>query len=821
MPPLGLSSAEAAARLARAGANAMPRPPGRSAWDRVVKQFRDPLVRLLVAAVVLDVVVWAVERSRTWPIEAASIAAILLLNAGLGIVQELRSERALERLASVAAPWSWAMRDGTLVRVPARDLVSGDVVRIDEGDRVPADASVLPGRGFLVDESLVTGESVPVPRVAGEELSAGTLVVRGAGFAEVLRTGPASTLGRLAGLLESIEIAPTPLERRMRAFGVRVTWAVAGIAVVLVAVSVALEGTANLVPAFLFAVALAVAAVPEGLPAVLTFSLAVGVERMAERRAVVRRLAAVEALGCVTVIATDKTGTLTENRLVVRSVDAPDVFLLAHAAALANDADPETGVGDPLDAALLEWSRAHGVDPVALGLERPRVAGRAFDARERSMRVTVTEGSGSVTYVKGAPEAVLPLCSVAKAERERWLARADQHAQEGLRVIAFARGAGDAEGGLEPLGLALLWDAPRPEAAEAVRRARGAGIRVLMVTGDHPATATAVARAVGIDGARVVTGAEFEAAAEAGRAHAAAGADVFARFAPEQKLRLVETLKAQGGVVAMTGDGVNDAPALKRADVGVAMGLRGSDVAREVADLVLLDDHFATIVAAIEEGRRMFANIHTFVRFLVATNAAELTVVAVGFPLAWAIGLRDAGGSLLLPLTAAQILWVNLVSDGLPAVAIAFDARPGALDRPPRRPDAPLFGRRDLVLLATCAVTVGAIGLGLLELSRARGESPEASRTALFLFVCATQLALVDPARRFAGPVLRNRVLHAALAGAAALVVAAVAVPGLRRMLELEIPRPETLATALLLVAVPWAAARLIARWNAASERAR
>mgnify|MGYP001290196846 CR=1 FL=1 len=809
MTSTGLTTAEAAERLARHGANAPPAVRGPSLARRVAQQFRDPLVRLLVVAVVLDLAVWGAHGAGASPFDALTITVILLLNAGLGVAQELRSERALERLAAVAAPWCSALRDGVLVRVAARELVPGDVVRLGEGDRVPADAAVLPGPGFLVDESLLTGESVPVPRAEREELAAGTLVVRGAGLVEVVRTGASSALGRLAGLLGGVAAGSTPLERRMAAFGRRVTWAVAAISVAVVVLGVALEGTGHLLPTVLFAVALAVAAVPEGLPAVLTFSLAVGVERMAARRAAVRRLAAVESLGSVTVIATDKTGTLTENRLVVRAVDAPDEERLARAAVLANDADPLTGVGDPLDTALLAWARGRGVDAVATRRSLARRSGREFDARARSMRVTVAEGAGGASYVKGAPEEVLARCDIGAAERADWLARAERHAAAGLRVLAFARGAGETETHLTPLGLALLWDAPRPEAADAVRRARGAGIRVLMVTGDHPATAGAVARAVGIDAERVVEGAAFDAVAGDALARRVAECDVFARFTPEQKLRLVELLQAEGAIVAMTGDGVNDAPALKRADVGVAMGLRGSDVAREVSDLVLLDDHVATIVAAVEEGRRILANVRTFVRFLIATNAAELVVLVVGFPLAWGLGLREADGSLLLPLTAAQILWVNLLTDGPPALALAFDARSGALDRPPQDPSSPLLDRGDALLLGVCAASVAALGLGLLELARLRGESADAARTALFVFVSLAQLALVDPIRRLEGRPRANAVLRAALAGAAAVLAAAVIVPALRRLLALELPSPVTSVAALVAVAMPWALARL------------
>ena len=377
--------------------------------------------------------------------------------------------------------------------------------------------------------------------------------------------------------------------------------------------------------------ALAVAAVPEGLPAILTVALSLGVERMARHRAVVRRLSAVEALGSVTVIATDKTGTLTENRMEVRSLDAPDMPRALTAIVLANDADLATGAGDPLDLGLLRYAESHHVNAAELRLEHPRVAERPFDSEWKFVRVTVRQDEGQVvSYLKGAPEVIIARCLLSDGDAESWREKADAYAREGFRVLALAWGENHAEDRLSLLGLALFWDPPRPEVPEAVRSALSAGIRVVMITGDHPATALAIAHQIGIPGVRVLTGEDLEKYQGAALSQAINEVNVFARVRPEQKLRLVEALQAQGQIVAMTGDGVNDAPALKRSDVGVAMGQRGSDVSREVADLVLLDDNFATIVRAVEEGRGIYENIQKFLRFLFSTNLSEVLVVACG-----------------------------------------------------------------------------------------------------------------------------------------------------------------------------------------------
>jgi Ca2+-transporting ATPase len=652
-----LTSAEARRLLAEHGPNALPEVPPVPLWRRFLRQLRSALIYVLILALVVDVGAWLLEGSEGVPFEAIAIAAILLLNAVLGVWQEYRAENTLASLRELEAPQAWLFRDGRLERRPSRDLVPGDVVRIAAGARVPADARVDGEQGLLVDESVLSGESIPVDKAQDSQVFAGTLVVRGAAYAQVTQTGSASSMGRIAGMLGEVRTDRTPLEQRLDVFGAQIARWVLVISVVLVAGNVAVEGWARLDDAFLWAVALAVAAIPEGLPAVLTLTLALGVERMSKRRAVVRKLAAVEALGSVTVIATDKTGTITENRMLVRQLDSPDSARAVRAMVLASDAEPDAGC-DPLEDGLFAYAREQGVDPVAVRLASPRHGERSFDSTWKFMRVTVDEGGAPVSYLKGAPEVLLARSDLDDSERRRWAEKAERHAAEGLRVLALAWGHGEREQELQWLGLVLFWDPPRAEVSDAVRAARDAGVRVLMITGDHPATAASVARMVGIDGARAVTGEQLDGLDSQALSALAAEADVFARVTPEHKMALVEVLRARGEVVAVTGDGVNDAPALKCSDVGIAMGRRGSDVSREVADLVLLDDNFATIVAAIEEGRNIYANIQTFIRFLFSTNVALVVLVAIGAVGAAAFGLRDAAGALLVPLTAAQLLWV-------------------------------------------------------------------------------------------------------------------------------------------------------------------
>ena len=813
----GLSSAEARRRLREHGPNALPEAAHTPGWLRFVRQFRSPLVLLLVFALAFDLATWLVNGAAGFPVQAGIIALVLLLNAGLALVQESRSEQALARLAQLAAPHAWALRDGRLVRVPAAELVPGDVARVEAGERIPADGALLEARGFAVDEAVLTGESLPVDKQRTDPAYSGTLAVRGSGLLEVSATGPASHMGKLAASVAGIELAPTPLERRLDAFGRRIARWVIGIAALVLAGGVLAEGLARVDEVFLFAVALAVSAVPEGMPAVVALTLALGVQRMARRNAVVRRLQAVEALGCVTVIATDKTGTLTENRLSVRSFEAPEEAEALLALVLVNDAHLGSSAGDPLDVALLQHAVARGADPAALRGAWRRVDEQPFDSMWKFMRVTALRDGERASFWKGAPEVILERTALAPAERMHWEARAAALAAGGERVLGLARGAGDGERGLRFLGLVGLWDPPRAEVPEAIRSAQAAGVRVLMLTGDHPATALTVARTLGIagDDARVVTGNELAALAPAALGDAVARHAVFARVSPQHKLAIVEALSAAGEIVAVTGDGVNDAPALKRADVGVAMGQRGSDVAREVADLVLLDDDFASIVAAIREGRSITANIQKFIRFLFSTNAAELLLVVAGTLGAWALGLREASGALLVPLTAVQILWVNFVTDGPPALALGLDRNRGLMDAPPRRPDSPLLDPASLRFVLASGAFKAAVAGALLLTLPVYDASLEATRSAVFLYTALGQLAFAYPARRVGASPLPNPALHLSIAGCAALTAGALFVPALRSALGL-VPLEASLWLAVLgAVAGTWLAAEALGWWVA------
>ncbi len=779
----GLTSLEAARRLAEHGPNAMPGLTPDPWWRRLLRQFRSPLIYILLFALAVEAAVWIGGRGGP-PWEGLAIAVILALNAGLGGWQEWKAEHALAELERLAAPRAWVVRDGTIRRLPSAELVPGDAVRVEAGDRVPSDLSTVEPENVLVDESLLTGESLPVEKGAGDTLYAGTLVVRGTTYGEVTRTGTESAMGRLVRQVADVRPDPTPLERRLDVFGRRVARWVLGLAAALALGGLVMEGPTQFGRVFLLAVALAVAAVPEGLPAILTVALTLGVQRMARRNAVVRRLTAVEALGSVTVIATDKTGTLTENRLVVRELDSPDPDRALRAMVLASSADAGGGVGDPLELALLAHARAAGVPTEETQAAVERVSTRSFDSVSRFMRVTVRENGAALSYFKGAPEVLLQRSRLSSSDREVWEGRIERAAESGHRVIALAWGDGEREHDLRWLGLVLLWDPPRPEVRDALRQARDAGIRIIMVTGDHGATAVAVARAVGLEERGMITGAALEAMTSAERRRAVREAGIFARVSPAQKLEIVEALKADGEIVAVTGDGVNDAPALKRADVGIAMGQRGSDVSREVADLVLLDDNFATIIGAVEEGRSIYVNIQKFIRFLFSTNLSELLVVVVGAFAALTLGLRESSGELLLPLTAAQLLWINLVTDGAPALALSLDRNPGLMQASPRPPGSALLDRVSLQFIITSGAAKALVALALLGLLPMLGESRDATRTAVFMLVACGQLLFVYPVRRSRPAPLSNPALHLSVVGGLAAQIVMMQLPGLREAFQ-------------------------------------
>jgi Ca2+-transporting ATPase len=703
------------------------------------------------------------------------------------------------------------MRDGRLVKVPTRSLVPGDVVRLEVGERIPADATLVEGRGIMADEAVLTGESAPVEKDVGGELQSGTLLVRGKAFVEVIRTGSASAMGKIATMIREVVAEKTPLERRLDTLGKQITRWVSVVAVVLIVLGATAEGIGRLDEIVMFAVALAVAAVPEGMPAVVTLALALGVQRMAKRRALVRRLSAVEALGSVTVIATDKTGTLTEERMTVQELHAFDESRTEalRAMVLANDADSNGTAGDPLDVGLLAYARAQGIDADVERQTRPQTEGRPFDSAWKYMRVTVESEAGLVSYVKGAPEVILERSSLSLEQRAAWSTCAERAAHRGSKVLALARGDGVREEDLELLGLVALWDPPRAEVAEAIATAQRAGIRVIMITGDHPGTARAVALQIGIPEPTVLTGAEIDALSPDDLRRGVRSANVFARVTPAHKLLLVQALQADGQIVAMTGDGVNDAPALKRADVGVAMGQRGSDVTREVSDLVLLDDNIATIVGAVEEGRGIYENIQTFIRFTFSTNVALMILVVTGAVVAWLDDLRDVTGALLLPLTAIQLLWINFVGDGPPALALGLDRTPGQMDRPPRPPASGLLDAASSRFILVTGAFKGALGIALLVLLPAFGFGLVVTQTAIFLYESVGKLVTAYPSRRAVRGRPKNWTLHASVIGGIVLQLLAVFVPGLRHFLGLaRLDGRELLVVAVAVVAT-WATALL------------
>jgi Ca2+-transporting ATPase len=809
----GLTRAEAAARLRAVGPNALPVPKRASFALRLARQLKSALIYLLLFALGLDVAVWFYGGRRGAPVEALAILAVLALNAGLGVLQEYRSERALDELGKLASPLAWVRRDGVLEQVPAVTLVPGDRVRLEAGDRVPADGLALRPDALGVDESTLTGEALPVAKHDGAELNSGTLVVSGRSDFVVTTTGTASTMGRLAESLALITASKTPLEARVDALGRRLARYVAFLSVLLVCAGIVVEGPEHLPAVLIFAVAFAVAIVPESMPAMMTLSLALGVERMARRNAVIRRLAAVEALGAVTVIASDKTGTLTSNHIVVERLVSPDEGEALLAIALANDAEHARGAGDPLERGLLEYVTERGADVSALRAANPRVASEPFDSRTRTMCVTVERaGGGLKRYVKGAAEVVLASSALGENSRREWETLAESEAKRGFKVLGLAVGDGRDDARLEFLGLVSLWDAPRPDALCAVRAAQSAGIRVLMLTGDHPETARSIGERVGIESDRVLTGAELETLDDAALRDALARGRIFSRLLPGHKLRIIEALQAQGEVVAMTGDGLNDAPALKKADIGIAMGQRGSEVAREVADVVLLDDRFSTIIAAIEEGRVIYRNIMNFVRYTSSSNVALTLLVLGGAIGSVFLGLENALGGVLLPLTALQVLWINFLGDGPPALALAVDRGPSVMRERPLPASSTLLDKTTLRFILIDGGFKGAVGLGLLALLPALGTSMSATATAVFLYESLAKVLSAYPARRLGAASEPNAWLHLSIASGSGLAVFCIAFGPLRRTLELAAFAPTALWPLAGAIALTVASGELTAR---------
>jgi Ca2+-transporting ATPase len=717
----GLTQDEAIERSAACGLNELAEAHRRAPLVTFLAQFGDFMIVVLLAAAIVAGIIGD-------PIDAVAILVIVLLNAVIGFVQEYRAERAIAALKRMAAPTAQVVRGGEIRALAARELVPGDIVLLEAGNVVPADLRLLEAAQLKVEEAALTGESVAVEKdtaaLPDERLPLGerrnmafkgTVVASGRARGVVVATGMHTELGRIATLMSEGESNLTPLQRRLTRFGKRLALAVLAICALIFAIGV-LRGEP---PALMFltAVSLAVAAIPEALPAIVTISLALGAGKMVRRQALIRRLPAVETLGSVTYVCSDKTGTLTLNRMEVQAAVAGGVVRTARegwstdapwpqlfrAMALNNDTQVDSegkALGDPTEVALLLAAREAGADKGALEAGLPREREIPFDSERKRMTTVHRDGEGWLVLVKGAPEAVVDRCERAAGSTGEValdaggiLAQAEQMAREGLRVMAFATShlerlpeivdPDHVERGLVFLGLVGMMDPPRPEAADAVALCKSAGITPVMITGDHPATALAIAQRLGIvgNGGHVLTGQELAQLPDEAFAEQVRHVRVYARVDPEQKIRIVEALQAAGEFVAMTGDGVNDAPALKRADIGVAMGKGGTDVAREASHMILLDDNFATIVAAVREGRRIFDNIRKFIKYTMTSNSGEIWVLFLAPFLA-----------LPVPLLPIHILWINLVTDGLPGLALAAEPEErGLMQRPPRPPKESVF----------------------------------------------------------------------------------------------------------------------------------
>jgi len=859
-PTRGLTTEEVARRAIEYGPNELVEPPRPTLWRMVLEQFNNFIVIVLIVASIISALLGDY-------IEAGAIMAIVLLNALLGVIQEHRAEQALAALQRLAAPEAHVIRDAHRQMVPARDLVPGDVVLLGVGNYVPADLRLVETVNLKIEEAALTGESVPVQKDARVVLTqdevlgdrrntafSGTLVSYGRGRGVVVSTGMSTQIGMIAAMLQSVHEEPTPLQRRLDQLGKLLGWA----SLAICGLVFALGWARGVVPLemFLVAVSLAVAAVPEGLPAVVTITLALGMNEMIKRHALIRRLSSVETLGSTTVICSDKTGTLTQNQMTVTRLwvdginievtgsgyepigefrvdgrtisleDYPASTTALWVATLANDAQIEVGedgdgnatprvVGDPTEAALIVAAAKTGADLDALERAYPRIDEIPFDsARKRMTTIHKIKSpqpedaspfydsrlrEWEVAAIKGAPDVILDLCTcyqriddtsmpLTDEVRKRILDANAHMAKQALRVLAVAfrveRNVPDeatpemVEQDMTFVGLLGMIDPPRKQARPAIQKARQAGIRTVMITGDYPDTARAIAEEIGLleIGHQVIAGAELEQMDDDRLQCEVMRADVFARVSPKHKVRIVDALKHNRQIVAMTGDGVNDAPALKRADIGVAMGITGTDVAKETADMVLTDDNYASIVAAVEQGRVIYANIRKFVFYLLSCNLAEIAVIFI----AVLAGLPS-------PLTAIQLLWLNLITDGAPALALGMEkGDPDTMTRPPRPPDESIINREmrlriGIQTVAIAAVTLGAywIGLGF------RHEHTALAGTMAFVTLSFSELLRAFTARSERYPMLKiglfsNKWMFFAVASSLLLLIMVIYVPFLQ-----------------------------------------
>lgn len=821
----GLSRKEAARRLVEHGPNELVKQKKKTVLSRFLEQFADFLILILLGASLVSFLLGE-------PVDAVVIFAIIVINAILGVAQELKADNALEALQKMTAPQASVLRDGEVERVLASELVPGDVVLLSAGDYVPADVRLLEANNLQVDESALTGESVPVLKDV-EELGpetplaeranlaySGTVITNGRGRGLVVATGMKTEFGKIAGRLQVAKEEQTPLQIRLAQLG-RWIGIIVLVVCAIVFVAAALRGD-PLLDSFMTAISLAVAAIPEGLPAVVTIVLALGIKRMADRNVIVRRLLAVETLGTTTVICSDKTGTLTQNRMTATTVyvdgtllevgengrlqtDDGDLLLLLKAGALCNDAKTTNGtgmiLGDPTEAALLALALRAGLKEEELGQTYPRVAELPFDS-DRKLMSTIHACNGRyLLCVKGAPDELLLRCNRIKVEDEirsmteeeaTKVQEANMHmASEALRVLAVAYKELDAvpdtlessslEKDLVFLGLVGMIDPPRQEALEAIARCKRAGIRPVMITGDHRITAYAIGRKLGIvqkDG-EVVTGDELEQMSDEELKEVVKTVSVYARVSPDHKVRIVEALGAHGHVVAMTGDGVNDALALKRAHIGVAMGRTGTDVAKNTADMVLRDDNFASIVAAVEEGRIIYGNIRKFVYFLLSCNVGEVLIIFASILLGWPV-----------PLLPLQLLWVNLVTDSFPALALGLEqGERDVMDVPPRPTDEPIIDRKMAFGIVSQAVAIGIVTLIAFYIGQR--ESVELGRSMAFATLIISELLRAHGVRSertsvFAMSPFSNKTLFWSTVGCLGLMAVVFLVPPLRSLFKLE-----------------------------------
>jgi len=859
----GLSESEARARLAHHGRNELAAETPVPGWKKFLAQFADPLVILLLVATAISAGLWLLERDSALPYEAIAILAVVLLNALMGYIQESRAEQAVAALRRMSAAHANVVRGGARQSIAAAEVVPGDILLIEEGDTIAADGRVIESTALQTAEAPLTGESMPVAKdtaALGVEaglgdrrnmLFSGTAATYGRGRAVVTATGMQTEMGRIAGMLEATQAETTPLQKELAGVGRLLGIVVIAIAAVMIGTILLVEdirGMAALFEVLILGVALAVAAVPEGLPAVVTAVLALGVQRMAKRNAIVRHLAAVETLGSATVIASDKTGTLTRNEMTVRAVitasgrvdfagtgyapvgqvDVPTQAIkmeLERALAAGDRANNAvlqerdgrwTVQGDPTEGALLVAAHKAGLEEEALDARFRRLGEVPFSSARKLMTTihSDAEREGRLrVFTKGAPDVLLAHCShelvadeakpLDDVRRAAILRLNDALAAEALRTLGVAFRLLPASALEEHFdekvehemvfaGLIGMMDPPRAEAKDAVARAKAAGLRPIIITGDHPVTAAVVATELGIASERrAVTGAELEKMSDEALRRTVGEVSVYARVNPEHKLRIVKALQAGGEIVAMTGDGVNDAPALKTADIGVAMGITGTDVSKEAADIVLADDNFASIVAAVEEGRAVFSNIRKFLRYLLSSNIGEVLTMFFGVLLADVIGLKATGSGVALPLVATQILWINLVTDGAPALALGIDpAHPAAMSRPPRpRGEGVITGRMwagifyvgAIMAAGTLLVLDASLPGGLIEGSGEMRYAQTMAFTTLVLFSLFTVFNSRSDERSAFAELLSNAWLWGAVALSLVLQAAVIYVPFLQQ----------------------------------------